>query len=280
MAQADAAGNLNVSKFGPRLAGAGGFINISQNAKRVVFVGTFTAGGLKISIRGGKLSIDQEGTVKKFVRTVEHVTFSGDYAAAKGQPVLYVTERCVFRLTSEGMALIEVAPGIDIEQDILKQMNFEPVINGTPALMDARIFGDDVMGLKEDLFAVALEKRLVYDPRENLFFVNFEAYAIRTPEDIQAVKAAVAKVLDPLGHRVYAVVNYDHFSIVPELVGPYSDMVKGLVDRYYTGVTRYTTSAFLRLKIGDALKERRMAPHIYETRQEAEMALKGKPLSS
>ncbi len=280
LAQADAAGNLNVSKFGPRLAGAGGFINISQNAKRVVFVGTFTAGGLKISIRGGKLSIDQEGTVKKFVRTVEHVTFSGDYAAAKGQPVLYVTERCVFRLTSEGMALIEVAPGIDIEQDILKQMNFEPVINGTPALMDARIFGDDVMGLKEDLFAVALEKRLVYDPRENLFFVNFEAYAIRTPEDIQAVKAAVAKVLDPLGHRVYAVVNYDHFSIVPELVGPYSDMVKGLVDRYYTGVTRYTTSAFLRLKIGDALKERRMAPHIYETRQEAEMALKGKPLSS
>ena len=79
-----------------------------------------------------------------------------------------------------------------------------------------------------------------------------------------------------MGHRVYAVVNYDNFSIVPELVGPYSDMVKGLVDRYYTGVTRYTTSAFLRMKIGDALKERKMAPHIYETREEAEKVLKGK----
>jgi propionate CoA-transferase len=276
LAQADATGNLNVSKFGPRLAGAGGFINISQNAKKVVFVGTFTAGGLKISIHDSKLSIDQEGKVKKFVKAVEHVTFSGDYAAAKGQPVLYVTERCVFALTARGMELLEVAPGVDIERDILKQMDFKPVINGTPALMDARIFGDNIMGLKEDLFAVALEKRLVYDSRENLFFVNFEAYAIRTPEDIQAVKDAVSKVLDPVGHRVYAVVNYDNFSIVPELVGPYSDMVKGLVDRYYTGVTRYTTSAFLRMKIGGALKERKMAPHIYETREEAEKVLKGK----
>jgi len=276
LAQADAAGNLNVSKFGPRLAGAGGFINISQNAKKVVFVGTFTAGGLKISIHDGKLCIDQEGKAKKFVKTVEHVTFSGDYAAARGQSVLYVTERCVFSLTASGMALIEVAPGIDIERDILEQMDFKPVINGMPEIMDPRIFSDGIMGLKEDLFAVALEKRLVYNSRENLFFVNFEAYAIRTPEDIQAVKDAVSKVLDPVGHRVYAVVNYDNFSIVPELVGPYSDMVKGLVDRYYTGVTRYTTSAFLRMKIGDALKERKMAPHIYETREEAETVLKGK----
>ena len=131
------------------------------------------------------------------------------------------------------------------------------------------------MGLKADLFAVALEKRLVYDQRENLFFVNLEGYAIRTPEDIEEVRAAVVKVLEPVGHRVYAVVNYDNFSIVPELIGPYSDMVKGLVDRYYTGVSRYTTSTFLRMKIGEALKERKMAPHIYETRDEAETALKG-----
>ena len=182
----------------------------------------------------------------------------------------------VFALTSEGLELVEVAPGIDIEKDILSQMDFRPIVNGTPALMDERIFSPEPMGLKADLFAVSLEKRLVYDPRENLFFVNLEAYAIRTAADIEAVRFAVARILEPVGHRVYAVVNYDNFSIVPELVGPYSDMVKGLVNRFYTGVTRYTTSTFLRMKIGEALTERKMAPHIYETREEAEAALKGK----
>jgi propionate CoA-transferase len=275
LAQADAAGNLNVSKFGPKLAGAGGFINISQKAKKVIFVGTFTAGGLKVSVRDGVLSIDQEGRVPKFVQQVEHVTFSGAYAVSKRQPVLYVTERCVFRLTTAGMELIEVAPGVDIEKHILQQMDFEPVINDTPALMDARIFHAAHMGLIEDLFALPLEKRLVYDPQENLFFVNFEGLAIRSRDDIETVRNAVAKVLEPIGHRVYAVVNYDNFSISPELMEAYTVMVKSIVDRFYTGVTRYTTSTFLRMKIGEALKERRMAPHIYESREEAEAALKG-----
>lgn len=276
LAQADVDGNLNVSKFGPKLAGAGGFINISQKAKKVIFVGTFTAGGLKVSIRDGVLSIDQEGRVQKFVRQVEHVTFSGAYAVSKDQPVLYVTERCVFRLTGTGMELIEIAPGVDIERDILRQMAFKPVISAAPALMDARIFHPEPIGLREDLFALPLEKRLVYDPQENLFFVNFEGLAIRSREDIEKARAAVVKVLEPLGHRVYAVVNYDNFSISPELVEAYTEMVKSIVDRHYTGVTRYTTSTFVRMKIGEALKERAMAPHIYETREEAEAALKGK----
>ncbi len=275
LAQADESGNLNVSKFGPKLAGAGGFINISQNAKKVVFVGTFTAGGLKISINNKKLSIDREGRVKKFVSQVEHVTFSGEYAVSKGQPVLYVTERCVFKLTPEGLALVEIAPGIDIEKDIIGQMEFTPIINGTPSLMDQRLFNPEPMGLKVDLFSVSLNNRLVYDRRENKFFVNFEGYSIRTKEEIEEVRTSVGKILNPLGHRVYAVVNYDNFSIVPELIGPYTDMVKGLVNRFYSGVTRYTTSTFLRMKIGAALKERKLAPHIYETREEAEAALKG-----
>ena len=151
LAQADAEGNLNVSKFGPRLAGAGGFINISQNAKKVVFVGTFTAGDLDVAIEDGKLRIIREGKAKKFVKEVEHRTFSGAYAVKRGQPVLYVTERCVFQLTPDGMELIEIAPGIDLECDVLAQMEFRPKISAGLRLMDSRIFADAPMSLRKDL---------------------------------------------------------------------------------------------------------------------------------
>lgn len=148
MAQTDFQGNVNVSKFGPRLAGAGGFINISQNAKTVVYMGTFTAGGLKLDISDGKIQIVREGISKKFVSgTVEHITFSGRYGLKKGQRIFYVTERCVFELTEKGMHLMEIAPGIDLEKDILTQMDFEPVIQGSPALMNPKIFTPGPMGL-------------------------------------------------------------------------------------------------------------------------------------
>ncbi len=155
LAQADAQGNLNVSKFGPKLAGAGGFINISQTAKKVVFVGTFTAGGLTVEIAGKQLTIPQEGRVKKFVQQVEHVTFSGAHAMKTGQQVLYVTERCVFQLVEQGMELIEIAPGVNLERDILAHMDFKPLLNGQPALMDERIFQEAPMGLKNDLMTGA-----------------------------------------------------------------------------------------------------------------------------
>ncbi|MBM3477189.1 MAG: acyl CoA:acetate/3-ketoacid CoA transferase [Armatimonadetes bacterium] len=149
MAQADASGNVNVSKFGRRVAGCGGFINISQTARTVVFCGTFTAGGLQVTVGDGMLSIDCEGAHRKFVQAVEHVTFSGRYAAEQGQRVLYVTERAVFALRDGALTLIEVAPGIDLDTQVLALMDFRPALAPDLATMDARIFRDQLMGLAE-----------------------------------------------------------------------------------------------------------------------------------
>ena len=274
LAQADRQGNLNVSKFGPRLAGAGGFINISQNAKKVVFVGTFTAGQLDIAVENGRLRIASEGKVAKFVPEVEHRTFSGTYAVQRGQPVLYVTERCVFALTREGLELIEVAPGIEIERDILAQMKFRPVIRRDPAIMDRRIFTPEPMGLRDDLLRMPLEQRFTLHAANNQFFVNFEGNVIRGQQDVDQIRGMVESILSPLGRKVHAIVNYDNCRIAPEIIDQYSAMVGGLSERFYSGVTRYTTSSFLRSKLGDAFKRRAVAPHIFESADEAKAHLK------
>jgi propionate CoA-transferase len=148
-AQVDAAGNVNVSKFNGKSVGCGGFIDITQHAKKVVYVGSFTAGGLKLAAANGTLKIATEGKHKKYVKQVEQITSSGAYATKVKQPVIFVTERCVFELQNGQLVLTEIAPGIDIDKDILAQMDFKPKTTPAPKLMDAGIFQDKWGGLKK-----------------------------------------------------------------------------------------------------------------------------------
>ncbi|WP_233858778.1 acyl CoA:acetate/3-ketoacid CoA transferase [Paraburkholderia sp. HD33-4] len=275
LAQADRMGNLNVSRFGPRLAGAGGFINISQNARKVVFVGTFMAGQSQIAVVDGKLRIHRDGTARKFVEEVEHRTFSGPYAAAKGHPVIYITERCVFELGADGMELIEIAPGVDLERDILAKMDFTPILRSpTPMQMDERIFLPEPMGLRSNVLRLPLEARFIYDDDKNIIFLNFSRLEVKRPDDIAAIRAQVCRVCEPLDHKVYAVVNYEGFVLDPALEDAYVEMVEDMVQRYYLGVTRFTTSAFMRAKLGGALTRRGLSPYVYETEAEAQAYLR------
>lgn len=275
LAQADRQGNLNVSKFGPRLAGAGGFINISQNAKKVVFVGTFTAGNLEVAVNAGKLSILEDGKSVKFVEEVEHRTFSGPQASKWGKTVLYITERCVFKLTADGLELTEIAPGVDLQKDILDKMDFKPIIHGTPKLMDARIFSEEAMNIRPEMLEIPMHERLTYDPAKNLFFVDFAGLSVRSEADIARILEGVETQLAPIGHKVNAIVNYDRFSIVPELVDAYIGVVKGIMERHYHDVTRYTSSTFLRMKLGEALEKQQIKPQIFGSADEAEGHLGG-----
>lgn len=243
LAQADRHGNLNVSKFGSRLAGAGGFINISQNARKVVFVGTFTA---------------DKGATRKFINEVEHRTYSGEYAALRGQQALFVTERCVFRLVLDGgmsgLELVEIAPGVDLERDILAHMDFKPAISAELKPMDARIFSPLAMNWRADFLALPLEQRLVYDAQQELFFVNFEGFEVGDAATIDRICTLVAERLAPLGRKVPAVINYDNFSIVPDLLDDYVAAVNALSERYYSKVTRYAHSTFMRASLGRAFR--------------------------
>ena len=145
MGEADMAGNVNVSKLGKRITGSGGFIDISQNAKTTVFCGTFTNGDIVLDVADGRISIVKDGCTTKFRKRVEQITFSGEFATKTGQQVLYITERAVFRLESGRMVLTEIAPGVDLQKDVLGRMDFVPEIAPDLKTMDSAIFKPERM---------------------------------------------------------------------------------------------------------------------------------------
>ena len=150
-AEIDEHGNVNVSKFGGRAPGPGGFINISQNVPKICFMGTFTAGKEQdIRFENGEVHIIQDGSLIKFRKDVEQITFSGRYSVESNQKMMVITERAVFRLTPEGLELIEIAPGVDLQKHILDKMEFKPLISKDLKLMDSRLFKPEKMGLNID----------------------------------------------------------------------------------------------------------------------------------
>ena len=255
MAQTDKYGNVNVSKFGKRLAGAGGFINISQNASRLVLTGAFTAGGLEVAVENGRLRIVKEGEVKKFVDMVEHITFSGEFARETGQQVLYVTERCVFGLGPQGMELLEVAPGIDVERDILEQMDFVPYMRNVRP-MDARIFQEGPMAIREEQVQMPIERRIVLDREQGKLIINLRSMNLTSRVEIMQIKQRIEEVCESLDSPVEMMALYDGFEIKESLQDEYSDMIASIDKRFYKSLVHYTRDPFIRLKFGAELRKR------------------------
>jgi propionate CoA-transferase len=270
LAEVDEVGNVNVSRFGSRFTGAGAFINISQNAKAVYFVGTFTAGS-KIAIEDGKLHILEQGEGKKFVRRVQQVTFSALKALQRRQTVYYITERGVFRLTADGLELVEIAPGVDLERDILAHMEFVPRIASSLAQMDPVIFRDALMGLQQRS-PLSLEERLRYDEAENMLYINLEGLSIETVEDARKLADFFERKLSSFGKKVHAITNYDNFNLNPMAAESFFEMVKRNHE-YFLSYTRYSTNAFFRHQFGKQFTQASLENNFYKDFEEAKKYL-------
>jgi propionate CoA-transferase len=266
--ECDATGSVNASRFGERVPGCGGFIDISQGSRKVVFTGTFTSGGLATRIADGRLVIEREGKFRKFVERIGQLTFNGPQAAARGQDVLFVTERCVLRLKDGGLALAEVAPGVDVEREVLALLPF-PVDASSAASMDPAVFLPGPMGLRSRLLDLRIEERLSCDAPSNTVFMNFRGMHVRSTEDVARIVAAVDALLAPLGRRVHSIVNYEGFRVDDDVAPAYMDAVKYVQERYYLSVARYTSNAFLRLKLGADLAARALDGKVYSSAAEA-----------
>jgi propionate CoA-transferase len=271
MAEVDSQGNVNVSRFGPRFAGPGGFINISQNAKAVYFVGCFTAGA-EVSIEDGRLHITREGPDRKFVEKVGQITFSGAFARRRGQSVYYVTERAVFRLVEGGVEIVEIAPGVELERDILAHMGFRPIIPPGVRRMDLAIFQEPKMGLG-DRQPLALDERVSFESADNLAYVNFEGLRILTQEDAAKLATFLDGWFGSLGQKVHVVVNYDNFELGQAAGEAFFEMVRHNREKYFLSSTRYSTSAFYRRQLRERFTAANLAQSFYGSFDEAKQRL-------
>ena len=261
-----ATGNVNVSRFGNRLAGCGGAINLTQRTRDVVFLTTFSSGGLDVSISDGTLEIITEGRFGKFIGSVDQITFAADLAKARCQNITYITERCVFKLGPDGLVLTEVAPGIDIDGDILSLLPFTPTVD-SPAQMDPSIFAPGRMGLRRKMLELNVRERITYDHPRNTVFMDYSGLHVRNPGDVREILEVVDGLLGSLAGRVKAVVNYDRFQLDETAVAAWADAVRHVQETYYldSEVTRHTTNAFMRLKLGTEFAKREIHSSIEES---------------
>jgi propionate CoA-transferase len=261
MAEVDAEGNVNVSRFTPKLAGPGGFINISQNAKALWFMATFTA-GTKVSIGDGRLHVVADTATRRFVARLQQRTFSGPYARRRGQQVHYLTERAVFRLTDAGLLLTEIAPGVDLERDVLAHMDFAPIIAADLREMDPRIFRDEPMGLSRHTL-VDLDERLVEHSEDNVLYVNLEGLHLDTAEQARELATYLDRRLTSLGHRVHAIVNYDNLELGPTAEDTFFAMVRDSTEKHFLSATHYSTNAFFRHQLGPRFTQAQLGQTLY-----------------
>jgi propionate CoA-transferase len=273
LAEVDRHGNVNVSRFGDRFAGAGGFINISQSARSVYFLGTFSAGA-DLAVGDGELRIRAEGTAHKFVAEVGQVTFSGRRARAEGQAVHYVTERCVLRLTEDGLLLTEVAPGIDLERDVLDRMAFRPAVADDLQLMDAALFAEPPLGLGRRR-PLTLDDRVRFEPEENVLFVNLEGLSVDTLEEAEGIAAAMDDLMASVGRRFDVIVNYDAFHLAPEAAPRFWEMVRYHEERYFLTAVRHSSDPLVRRQLEEGLAGATIDGRVYRDLAEARAAQRG-----
>jgi len=270
MAQVDRHGNVNVSRFAGRLPGAGGFIEISQAARSVVFMGTFTTGA-EVVVADRRLRVQRDGTAVKFVDQVEHITFSAERARATRQSVLYITERCVFRLGPGGLELIEIAPGIDLQRDLLARMSFRPEIAHDLCEMDGAILSQAPLGLSQPI-PLTGEARLEYRVEDGLVLLDLNTSGIDSTGDAEGVARFLDRRLSELGRGPGVIVGCDGF----DLGRPGATrLLQLLQDRERSrSWAWYCTDALLRRKLCRARSDDDLRQPVYPSYRQAVDALR------